>query len=113
MCSKKQIQSENRSRRVKLFSLHNCFGLIFKVHGRSVLCRHYIFESGKYPFQCRICLLPTATKLGQGYVFTRACDSVHGGGGVLVPGVSGLGRSGPGGGGCLVGGCLVETPPYG
>ena len=26
-------------------------------------------------------LLPPATKLGQGYVFTRVCDSVHGGGG--------------------------------
>ena len=26
------------------------------------------------------CLLPPATKLGQGYVFTRVCDSVHGGG---------------------------------
>ena len=25
--------------------------------------------------------LPPATKLGQGYVFTRVCDSVHGGGG--------------------------------
>ena len=31
--------------------------------------------------------LPPATKLGQGYVFTRVCDSVHrGGGGSLVPG---------------------------
>ena len=27
-------------------------------------------------------LLPPATKLGQGYVFTGVCDSVHGGGGV-------------------------------
>ena len=26
--------------------------------------------------------LPPATKLGQGYVFTRVCDYVHGGGGV-------------------------------
>ena len=30
------------------------------------------------------CLLPPATKLGQGYVFTRVCDSVHGGGPALV-----------------------------
>ena len=27
-------------------------------------------------------LLPAATKLGQGNVFTGACDSVHGGGGL-------------------------------
>ena len=27
--------------------------------------------------------LPPATKLGQGYVFTRVCDSVHKGGGVV------------------------------
>ena len=27
-------------------------------------------------------LLPPAIKLGQGYVFTRICDSVHGGGGL-------------------------------
>ena len=26
-------------------------------------------------------LLPPATKLGQGYIFTGVCDSVHGGGG--------------------------------
>ena len=29
------------------------------------------------------CSLPPATKLGQGYVFTRVCDSVHGGGVVV------------------------------
>ena len=29
-------------------------------------------------------LLPPATKLGQGYVFTRVCDSVHGVGGVCL-----------------------------
>ena len=45
-----------------------------------------------------IFLLPAATKLGQGYIFTGVCHSVNGG------------VSGPGG--CLVlGGCLVETPP--
>ena len=27
-------------------------------------------------------LLPPATKLGQGYIFTRVCDSVHGGDGI-------------------------------
>ena len=31
-------------------------------------------------------LLPPATKLGQGYVFTRVCDSVHRGVSVSVPG---------------------------
>ena len=29
-------------------------------------------------------LLLPATKLGQGYVFTRVCDSVHGGGSASV-----------------------------
>ena len=48
--------------------------------------------------------LPPGTKLGQGYIFTGACDSVHGGGGGLVRGVPGLGGSAPEG-------CLVETPP--
>ena len=31
--------------------------------------------------------LPPATKLGQGYIFTGVCDSVHGGGGVRGWGV--------------------------
>ena len=31
-------------------------------------------------------LLPPTTKLGQGYVFTGVCDSVHGGGGSTWPG---------------------------
>ena len=32
-------------------------------------------------------VLPPATKLGQGYIFTGICDSVHGGvAGCLVPG---------------------------
>ena len=44
--------------------------------------------------------LPPATKLGQGYIFTGVCDSVHGGGGGLVMG-----------GACSRGGCLVEDPP--
>ena len=34
-------------------------------------------------------LLPPATKLGQGYVFTRVCDSVHGGGGACSRGPAG------------------------
>ena len=58
-------------------------------------------------------LLPPATKLGQGNIFTGICDSVNGGRGVA------------GTGGCLLpGGCLllgsvcyqegrlVETPPW-
>ena len=70
-------------------------------------------------------LLPPAKKLGQGYIFTGICDSVHRGGGAwsggvparegggfvcswgcLVPGVPCLGA------GCLVvGGCLVLGVP--
>ena len=43
-------------------------------------------KSADDPRQCNIInlmlehLLPPATKLGQGYVFTRVCDSVHIGG---------------------------------
>ena len=49
-------------------------------------------------------LLPPATKLGQGYIFTGVCDSVQIGGGVPDPG------------GAYPGGCLVlvgcaKTPP--
>ena len=50
--------------------------------------------------------LPPATKLGQGYVLTRVCDSVHRGGsrGVYVPqGEWSLSR----------GVSVMETPPYG
>ena len=39
-------------------------------------------------------LLPPATKLGQGYIFTGMCDSVHRGG---VPGLGGM----------VLGGCMV------
>ena len=45
--------------------------------------------------------LPPATKLGQGYVFTRVCDSVHGGvsasvhAGMHPPGGHPLGRHPP------------------
>ena len=38
-----------------------------------------------------ILLLPPATKLGQGYVFTRVCDSVHRGVGVVSVSVLGVG----------------------
>ena len=78
-------------------------------------------------------LLPPATKLGQGNVFTGVCDSVNGGLGVPPPGGGGLlwgvfcsgGCLFPGGcllwgvsaggvsaprGGCLLPGGLVETP---
>ena len=44
-------------------------------------------------------LLPPATKLGQGYIFTGVCDSAHGGG---VPG--------PGGGSCSWGVFLQVVP---
>ena len=55
----------------------------------------------------QLSLLPPATKLRQGYVFTRVCDSVHGGvcsGGCLVRGGSAP-RAVPGLGG------FVESPP--
>ena len=54
-------------------------------------------------------LLPPATKLGQGYIFTGVCDSVHGGACVLSGGVhasqGGMRASGgmPGGHVCLGG----------
>ena len=59
-------------------------------------------------------LLPPATKLGQGYIFTGVCDSVHRGG-VCSRGVVCSRRvSAPGcllrgfwSRGCLVGGCLL------
>ena len=35
-------------------------------------------------------LLPPATKLGQGYIFTGICDSVHGGGGGVCPSACGV-----------------------
>ena len=49
-------------------------------------------------------LLPPATKLGHGYIFTGVCDSVHRGGAWSrgVPGLGGgwsQGGSGPGGAG--------------
>ena len=46
---------------VKTVQTYTCFGLKYKL---------------KY--------LPPATKLGQGYIFTGVCDSVHGGGGVCM-----------------------------
>ena len=60
--------------------------------------------------------LPPATKLGQGYVFTRVCDSVQGGGmtgsrGGLLPGrVSGAGAAYPGGGGRAWSGWVRRAP---
>ena len=41
--------------------------------------------------------LPPATKLGQGYIFTGVCDSVHGGGGCWSGGAWSQEESGPGG----------------
>ena len=76
-------------------------------------------------FECKI--LPPATKLGQGYIFTGVCDSVHRGVSASVyagiPGLGGLLQGGllPGGTwsggvcsggawsrGCLLGGCLSQ-----
>ena len=39
-----------------------------------------LFRTDKIPWY-----LPPATKLGQGYVFTRVCNSVHKGGGGCLP----------------------------
>ena len=49
-------------------------------------------------------LLPPATKLGQGYIFTGVCDSAHGGGGGWVPGP---------GGGPAPGGVFLQVVPGG
>ena len=49
-------------------------------------------------------LLPSATKLGQGYVFTGVCDSVHRGACMVVGGVWGWGVRGCRGGAWLQGG---------
>ena len=40
--------------------------------GKDLTARHYPVK-----INTQHCLLPPATKLGQGYVFTRVCDSVH------------------------------------
>ena len=50
-------------------------------------------------------ILPSATKLGQGYIFTDVCDSVHRGG-AWSGGV-------PGQVGTWSGGCLVQGVPGG
>ena len=52
--------------------------------------------------------LPPATKLGQGYVFTRVCECVHGGGGIpacIAGGIPSCLAAGLGGGipACLAG----------
>ena len=63
--------------------------------------------------------LPPATKLGQGYIFTDVCDSVHRGGpgGVHGRGVHGWGCMAGGGvhgrGVCMAGGGMRDShaPP--
>ena len=40
--------------------------------------------TGKLQFNCRNTFLLPTTKLGQGYIFTGICDSVHGGGSASV-----------------------------
>ena len=82
---------------------------------------HSAREWERYRDQCRECDLGllSATKLGQGYIFTGVCHSVNRGVsapvGCLLPGGGG---SGPGAGapaprGVWSGGCLVEAPPPG
>ena len=66
--------------------------------------------------------LPPAKKLGQGYIFTGVCDSVHGGGCLVWRGacsqggawsgeVPGPGWGVPAPGGCCSGGMLGGDPP--
>ena len=43
----------------------------------------------KWPKKNSALFLPPATKLGQSYVFTRVCDSVHGGGGAIPACIAG------------------------
>ena len=57
-------------------------------------------------------LLPPATKLGQGYIFTGVCDSVHRGGACVAGGGGVRGRGAcvavgacMAGGVCVAGGC--------
>ena len=87
------------------------------------------WANGIYGHKWVIALLPPVTKLGQGYIFTGMCDSVHGGGvawsgGCLAWGCMVLGGVCLVPGGCLVWGSawswgvvpgleggLVETPP--
>ena len=61
--------------------------------------------------QIYMLFLPPATNLGQGYIFTGVCDSVHsGGGGVPAPGGAWSGGMPGPGGACSRGGAW-ETPP--
>ena len=41
---------------------------------------HRLLESGQLAYNRNAFLLPPATKLGQGYIFTAVCESVHRGG---------------------------------
>ena len=62
-------------------------------------------------FKEKVNLLPPTTRLGQGSVFTRVCDSVHGGDFGLCPGVGRLcprGVSDQGGVSVLGGGSLSQ-----
>ena len=43
--------------------------------------RHFLSWCKQWVLWKQMDLLPPATKLGQGYIFTGVCDSVHGGGG--------------------------------
>ena len=58
---------------------------------------------------CINLVLPPATKLGQGYIFTGVCDSVHGG--VVSQHALQQGVPGPGGGSAPEGGDAWWRPP--
>ena len=90
------------------------------------ISRFNLAISDLMPKTDRITFLPPATKLGQGYVFTRVCDSVHREGipaclaaglqGVCYPSMhcrwySSMPCSRSPGGGAAPGGCLVRHPP--
>ena len=76
-------------------------------------CVQWILKIDHRCDTCDTFFLPPATKLGQGYVFTRVCDSVHRGGGIpacfvggipaCLAGLQGGGSPGPHPGGKLRG----------
>ena len=80
------------TRTVNVAHFHERYPLIF-----SMLCVKQHHRTASNPF------LPPATKLGQGYIFTGVCDSVHGrggsalGGGTWSRGFCSWGVPGPGG----------------
>ena len=109
------------------FRMILCLVIIIMIYHSIILKNSYQIMTVEYvtwrsiPPAKSVSLLPPATKLGQGYIFTGICHSVNregvpGLGGCLVRGVPGPGGVlGLGGawswGGLLPGGCLVQGGP--